>query len=645
MKIYESLLRLMAGKVAGKKISWATVFFIVLAGFTLGIMVTGGNGPEAESSPSEQAIKESSSVWTCSMHPQIRLPRPGKCPICFMDLVPVAAGADAGVGPRQLSMSPDARLLAGIATSPVRRGPAENEIRLFGKIAYDETRLVSLTARFSGRLEKLHADFTGISVNADEPLADIYSPELRTAEEELIQASTAYHRAGEKGQDQIESSARAMLDAVREKLRLWGLSSDQIAQIEAEGKASDYLTIMAPAGGIVVRKPAQVGQYVNTGDLLYAIADLSRLWVLMSAYESDLVWLRQGQKITFTSPSFPGEVFRATVSFIDPVVDPETRTVSVRAIIDNPRLRLKPDMFVHAIIKGRIDLEGEVLADNESGGAPLLIPATAPLITGTRAVVYVELPGTEEPVFEGREVVLGPRAGDYYIVREGLAEGELVVVNGAFKIDSELQIQARPSMMNPDGGAISSYDHNQHAPTTVGAEAAEQTPATDDPARAGMGTPSSEASPALSPIYDAYFAIQMALANDNLNRSVEGFRALGQKAADVDINLFSGDKRESIKTFLGDISGPAARGAGSKNIEEARDAFYHLSRSVIGLHDAFGHSDNRDYYLTFCPMARNNAGAYWLQTENIVWNSFYGDRMLRCGEIRKSLPPQSSGGR
>jgi Cu(I)/Ag(I) efflux system membrane fusion protein len=270
------------------------------------------------------------------------------------------------------------------------------------------------------------------------------------------------------------------------------MSQEQIADVERNGNASDDITIFSPISGVVIHKNAVEGMYVETGTRVYTLADLTRLWVKLDAYESDLPWLRYGEQVEFSTQSLPGETFRGRISFIDPVLTADTRTVKVRVNVPNTDGRLKPGMFVRAVARPRVASDGSVvdsslagkwispmhpeivkdepgqcdicgmdlvraeefglLTDEAAVEMPLVIPVTAPLLTGKRAVVYVRVPGQDRPTFEGREVVLGPRAGDYYIVREGLREGERVVTNGAFKIDSALQIVAKPSMMSPEGG-------------------------------------------------------------------------------------------------------------------------------------------------------------------------------------------------
>lgn len=588
---------------------------VAVTAFVLGAMIFGGGAPTAHSDDSGQNRAPEAEVWTCSMHPQIKLPKPGKCPICFMDLIPLRTGAQSDLQPRQLKLSETAKQLAQIQTAPVVRGSATSNLRLLGKLAYDETRLAKITARVAGRIDELSVDFTGQSVRRGEAVASIYSPDLLSAQQELLQARATVEKLEHSESQVLRETAAANLKSAREKLRLWGFGDEQIEAVGRSGRASDHLTIISPQAGIVVEKMVQEGQYVETGMPLYNVADLSRLWVQIEAYESDLPHLRVGDKLVFTTAGYPGEKFDATISFVSPVVDPMTRTALVRAAIDNTRGGLKPEMYVTA------ELEASTTAADQ-----LLIPATAPLLTGRRAVVYVEMPSTEGVLYEGREVELGAKSGSYYVVRSGLSEGEMVVTNGAFKLDSELQIQAQPSMMAPEGQASpAAHDHGaaaKSAPTkTVSI--------------------SHEVQAALTPVYATYFEVQMALANDNLDASKAAAKKLEQANQAVAMGLFRDDAHVAWMKLTTTVAKEAGRLAAAESFETARDAFFFLSDAMIELHKQFGHAEARNYYLTFCPMARDGEGAYWLQTVDTVWNSFYGDQMLRCGEIKDTLEPGS----
>lgn len=396
----------------------------------------GQEHPDATGSASEAGANV---VWTCSMHPQIKLPEFGQCPICFMDLIPLKEDGDGGtpVSLRQLTLSPKAQVLAEVEVVPVVRQAVAMTKRLTGKVAYDETRLRQLTAWIPGRIDALRVRFVGQEVTRGETLASLYSPELLAAQAELIQASRALGRM-QASSSLTRNTAQRTLQAATRKLELLGLSAGQIQAVRRRGTPSDQIPIAAPFGGVVIERMVTEGAYIKTGDPLFTVADLSRVWVELEAYESDLPWVELGNNVQFTTKSHPGRSFSGEVVFVDPMVDPATRTVRVRLDVDNSSGQLKPGMFVRAV----------QASESQDGEAQLLIPATAPLMTGKRAVVYLQTPETPGQYF-GRQIVLGPRAGDMYVVRDGLQEGDLVVANGAFKIDSALQIQAKPSMMTP----------------------------------------------------------------------------------------------------------------------------------------------------------------------------------------------------
>jgi membrane fusion protein, copper/silver efflux system len=485
----------------------------LLAAFAVGYILRGSREDrEATAESRSTAAAAQAEVWTCSMHPQIRQPRPGKCPICGMDLIPTGGAREERAGPTELVMSPAAQKLAEVRLAPVERRFADVAVRMLGKVQLDETRVAYITSRVQGRIDRLYVNFVGVPVKKGDHLADLYSPELISAQQELIQAAEAARTLAAEGATAGIEPARATLDSAREKLRLWQLTPEQIEAVERSGKPRDHLTFYSPLAGIVVeRMDTFEGMYVEAGMKLFTVADLSRVWIKLDAYESDLVWLRYGQPVEFQAEAYPGETFNGTIAFIEPVLDPMTRTVKVRVNAENRDGRLKPGMFARAVVRVRTTADGRVVQPNFAGKwvspmhpeivkdapgtcdicgmplvpaeelgyagkepsakeTPLVIPATAPLITGERAVVYVAIPG-KEGAFEGRQVVLGPKAGDAYLVRSGLKEGDLVVVNGAFKIDSSLQIQGRASMMQPEGG-VAPVVHAHGGPTAATREAA-----------------------------------------------------------------------------------------------------------------------------------------------------------------------------
>jgi Cu(I)/Ag(I) efflux system membrane fusion protein len=627
----------------------ATVACIIAASFAAGYIIR-GRAPAIDESE-EQAKTDEIAFWTCSMDLG-RYPGPGKCPKCGMDLIPVMKG-EGDDGPN-LKLSERARKLAEIEVVPVERRFVSVEVRMVGKIQYDETRLGYVTAWVPGRLDRLYVDFTGAAVNKDDEMVYIYSPDLFTAQRELIDAIKAAEEIEESDLPSMKETAALFVDAVREKLRLWGLTKKQIAEIERKKKPSDHMTIYAPMGGIVIHKNALEGMYVDTGTRIYTIADLSKVWVVLDAYETDLTWLKYAQEVEFVTEAYPGEVFRGQVSFIDPFLSAEKRAVNIRVNAPNLDARLKPDMFVHGIVRAKLTADGKVVAPQLAGKwispvhpeivkddpgtcdvcgtplvraealgyagddaqPPLVIPATAPLITGTRAVVYVQV---EEGEYEFRQVTLGPRAGDYYVVKQGMEEGELVVIKGNFVIDAERQIRAKPSMMSPEGGAPPMHHHG--GPHKTGGEA---------PTRM-LETPP-EFKKQLDGAFAKYFDIQQALSKDKLDAARKATGGLLATFDAVDMKLLEGEAHNAWMKELDGLIKSAKAMAAAKDIEKLRAGFATLSESMMVIAKRFGTSGGQPILRFRCPMAFDNRGADWLQNKPGTENPYFGSKMFKCGD-------------
>ena len=268
-------------------------------------------------------------------------------------------------------------------------------------------------------------------MHVGQKLASIYSPELITAQKELLEVL------------KDESSSPSLLEAAREKLRQWKLTNNQISEIEKSGIVKQEMDILSNYNGYVMSLNISEGDHVMEGMVLFEITDLSKVWVMFEAYENDLPWVKLGDEITIDLKSLPGEVFKGKVAFIDPFINPQTRVAYVRVELDNSKGLFKPDMFANGMMSSSLKSTGDVI----------LIPKSAVLWTGKRAVVYVKLPHRKHTTFIYREVVLGTETGDYYIISSGLMEGEVVASNGVFKIDASAQLAGKKSMMSPDGGA------------------------------------------------------------------------------------------------------------------------------------------------------------------------------------------------
>jgi Cu(I)/Ag(I) efflux system membrane fusion protein len=597
------------------------------------------------------------------MHPQVRLPEPGQCPICFMDLIPVGADGDSGDGAEtRLSMSDAAMKLAEIRTAEVVRDFPTMELRLVGTVDADETRVRTLAAWAGGRLDRLYVDYTGVNVREGDHLVWMYSPELVNAQEELLQALRAERELQGSRVEVLRNTATSTVEASRDKLRLLGLTAAQVSEIESSREVKDHLTIYSPIDGIVLEKLAEQGAYVSTGDPIYRLADLSHVWVKIDAYESDLVWLRFGQAVTFTTEAYPGKEFTGRISFIDPVLDSRTRTAKVRVILENEDLLLKPGMFVRAVVYPRVASEGRVMVADLAGKwispmhpevikdgpgscdvcgmdlipveemgyappddpapAPLLVPATAPLITGRRAVVYVQVPGADRPTFEGREVVLGPRAGARYIVESGLVEGERVVVNGAFKIDSAMQIQARPSMMSPSGDDAPNGGHRHGAGQSTG------TPefAVPEAFRVRLGA-----------LAASVMSFTSALAADDRVVARQAVTRIGADFAAIPGDGLEEAAREWWRQIAGRLRAPIQALEGRDGLAGQRELLPDLTAATVEAIHAFGIEIEGAVRRFHCPMAFDNSGADWLQSGETTANPYYGASMFRCGAQEELL--------
>ncbi len=655
---------------AGKSRLW--LIALVIAAFGIGYVLRGGGRESREVQHNNHSSQEQVQVqtWTCSMHPQIQQPGPGQCPLCGMDLIPVSGGDDdEALGPRTLTLSAAAKKLAAIEVAPVERKFVTSEIRMVGKVDYDETRISTITAWVPGRIDRLFVDYTGIPVRKGDHMASLYSPKLLAAQEELLQALKAEKGIQDSGLSRSRETTRLTVDSVREKLRLLGLTKEQIKEIERRGTPSDHTTIYAPMSGIVIHKEALEGMYVETGTRIYTIADLSHVWVRLDAYESDLAWIRYGQEVEFHSEAYPGQNFVGWIAFIDPVLDVRTRTVKVRVNVPNPERKLKPEMFVRATVKAKVASDGVVMSSSLAGkwicpmhpgvvkdrrgscdicgmplerpealgyesvdqveaNIPLVIPAAAPLITGKRAVVYVADPH-EEGIYEGREVVLGPRAGAYYLVQGGLEEGELVVVNGNFKIDSAVQILAKSSMMSPEGGGpVDAHHHGGGAALTPKGAAKEILDAFDV----------SDAFKAqIDKVLSAYYGVHKGLSEDRLEGAQAGAKDLLEALDVVDMSLLEGPAHAQWMRYLGDLQNRAGDVAAADDIEQARSVFSPLSDSLYRVIKSFGTSAEVPIYRIHCPMALDGAGAYWLQTTPATENPYYGEAMLRCSDSTETV--------
>jgi Cu(I)/Ag(I) efflux system membrane fusion protein len=381
--------------------------------------------------PEAPALAEmEAQVWTCSMHPQIRQDKPGQCPLCAMDLIPVKTAGASGeaASPESIALSKEAAALANIRTTRVSRGKPVKEVRLYGSIQPDERLARSLVAHTGGRIEQLFVNFTGETIRQGQKIATLYSPELLNAQQELLEAARI----------QPGRQPAPLLEAAREKLRLLKLTDSQIAAIEQSGQTSPLTDILAHTEGVVTARKVAQGDYVNPGSVLFELTDLSKVWAMFDAYEADLPYLQTGDAASYTLQALPGKTYSGRIAFIEPSLDKTTRTAKVRVETPNPGLLLKPEMYAQAVVKASLGGYEE----------SLIVPQSAVLWTGKRSIVYVKQPDASAPVFSLREVELGPSLGDSRILLSGVEEGEEIVSSGTFAVDASAQLEGKRSMMN-----------------------------------------------------------------------------------------------------------------------------------------------------------------------------------------------------
>ncbi|HEX9077996.1 MAG TPA: efflux RND transporter periplasmic adaptor subunit [Desulfuromonadaceae bacterium] len=372
-------------------------------------------------------------LYTCPMHPFIIKDKPGSCPICGMTLVKkIETGTAETPEQKQeaamlghVSLSPTQMVMANVATTEAKALPLNREIDAVGIVQYDQSRQAKVTAWVAGRIDRLLVNKVGEYVTRTKPVAEVYSPDLVAAQQEYLLALKSREQFKNSPIQSISQGGEGLVASARQRLKLMGVKDGQIAGLEKAGQPNIRLPIYTPLSGVVIDKIALEGQYVNVGDPLFTIADLSQVWVEVEVYENEFPNIRIGQTVGITSQSYPGRTFRGRVAFIYPFLDPKTRTVKVRVELPNPGLRLKPDMFVNARVLAPL-------------GTSIVVPVSAVMDTGQRQVVWVEAkPG----MFEPRDVRVGVRSGDVIQVLSGLKAGEKVASSGGYLIDSEAQLR------------------------------------------------------------------------------------------------------------------------------------------------------------------------------------------------------------
>ena len=404
---------------------------LLILGFLLGWLLFGkSNNIENHEHHSEEQKHQ---MWTCSMHPSVMKPEPGDCPICGMDLIPITVNdeEEKAINPNQFTMTKNAMALADVETIVVGESQKEeNNIVLSGLISENKDHTATQSAHFDGRIEKLYVTSLGQRVTKGQPIAEVYSPELITAQQELIIAA------------KTKENQPLLYNAVRNKFKNWQIHTHQLDEIEKSGQVKTNLKIYAHVSGVITEISVDLGAHIMMGKPILKVSDLSTVWANFDVYENQLSLFKVGQEIDVTTNVIQGKTIKGKVDFIDPILDEQTRTVNLRVVMDNKNQLLKPGMFVEGMIVNHVEASYQ-----------LQVPETAVLWTGKRSVVYIKSE-EEAPVFELREVTLGSKMGNYYGVLEGLEKGEEIVSKGTFTVDAAAQLQGKKSMMNHDSNSL-----------------------------------------------------------------------------------------------------------------------------------------------------------------------------------------------
>jgi Cu(I)/Ag(I) efflux system membrane fusion protein len=582
----------------------------VVLGIVVGWLLFGGGNKSSSHSAHNQhqslgkkVSKQQAEVWTCSMHPQIKQPEPGQCPLCGMDLIPQKDN-NSDTSPYRLVMTQNAVALAGIQTSVINEASPEKEVRLTGKIKMDERQMFTQVSHVKGRIDHLYVNYTGENIVKGQRLASVYAPNLLTAQKELIEALS------------YEQTNPELVKAARNKLRYLRLSEAQIKRIEKNKKVQTNFDIYADVSGVVTKRNVALGNYVQEGTPMFKVANLSALWVVFDAYESDLAWLKVGEVIKFKVAAYPDQVLESRITFIDPMINPQTRTANVRAEILNQGLKLKPEMFVEGLVKARLPFNNTAL----------IVPKSAVMWTGKRSVVYIKDAKEKVPTFEIREVVLGQPLGSSYIIKEGLKKGSEVVTNGTFAIDAAAQLNNKLSMMNKN------------------VEIKDQKPKTKKEEKQKEGlkiTNYSKTTPAkfknqLKELVKAYLSLKDAFVNTDVTKANAQAKMVGGRLEKVNMALLKNKAHMTWMKYSRQIKSAIEAISKVKDVEKQRTQFEQLSNALIAAVKSFGVSEIT-LYKQYCPMAFDNEGAFWLSDKDEIRNPYFGDKMLKCGSVKETI--------
>ncbi|TWT56901.1 Cation efflux system protein CusB precursor [Thalassoglobus neptunius] len=599
----------------------------------------------------------SEEVHTCPMHPQIRQPGPGRCPICGMALVP-ATSTGADLDELAVTIEPAQRRLANIKTAEVTKQPVTTILRTIGSIEIDESRQATIASYIDGRVERLFADYTGVVVESGDHLAVVYSPQLYSAQVEYVEAKQTLAKTRDSTLASVREAQTKLVANSRQRLVELGMSEEQLTELDSSGEAKSRLTIYAPIGGTVIEKLAEEGKYISAGEPIYRIANLSTVWLMLKLYPEDASRIRFGQVVKAELTSLPGKMLTGRVAFVDPRVDKSNRTVGVRVEFLNEDGELRPGDYAQATIEIPVGPQGDVfdaelagkwispmhpqVIRSEPGDCPICgmklvptsrygytdqpvvreesitVPRSALLMAGDRSVVYVE---TDPGRFEIRIVTLGPILMNEAVILDGLLVGEKVATSGNFLIDSQMQLAGKPSLIDPT--KVKPKPELRNTPLDF-----------DEIQIAQL---EGETGQHIEKLYRAYFDIQRALSTDRVpeEEPVSTVEQLAEKL------LAAGELPEGVREQLKVIEQNIPH-LHHLTLEEARINFKLISNAIVTLAtEVRGVEATTPFNHFFCPMVKQGEGD-WLQAEELLRNPYFGREMLSCGELVRTIPPDAN---
>ncbi|TNE33872.1 efflux RND transporter periplasmic adaptor subunit [bacterium] len=562
----------------------------LVVGLSLGWLFFSGGGSNVKDNQSSESVD----YWTCSMHPNVHSKEPGNCPICGMELIPAKSGTS-DVDNSAITLNENQIRIANINTMVIGKGIANNNIRLNGKLELDERQIYTQPSHFTGRIEKLFVNYTGAKVSAGQKLATIYSPELILMQKELL---SAY---------KMKDKQPELFNAIKTKLLRKKIHQEQIDKIIENGDVIDNFDIYAHQSGVVTKLFVNSGDHISTGEPIVELANLNQLWVIFEAYEVDLNKIHIGDIINFTVSTYPDENFKTTISYIDPIIDKNTRTARVRGAISNGNGKLKPEMLAIGNI------------ETKSSYQQLLVPESAVLWTGERSVVYVRQPNTEDYIFEARSIEIGQLSNNMYPVKSGLHAGEEIAVNGAFTIDAAAQIEGKPNMMNMDKESVKPMSGHNHGNEDIGGIKSEPHSKKID----------------FSPLLPFYMDLKNSFVKTDNNKVKSYAISLSNYVKD---NILNDDniKNSPNEKKMASIYKLAIQISKESDIEKSRSDFSSISVLLLDV-IAKTNSYDKNLYVLKCPMATVGDSAIWLSYDQKVLNPYYGDKMLNCGFVLKEL--------